>query len=396
MTSPVKKRIEYWRAAVRLCEDILATPCFGRPQGQQLVERHFKGRIHVNEITQLRLCIALVLALFLVGSSSARVASEEPVPPFAAGRMPEVGEFPFETFERFLKDQDNHDSRLVGSSRGDELTVVVLYWKCSEINLAPQVAFSEVSRKTRLEEGFEQLKGLRRDVGARGSAEDASRRQCVEGWVTSNRRLVERRASLAITAEMADEAASNSAGYPNEADWLVVVDLRSKASNQGKHENLKRQTIKILTGPREPWLLSAAIPLNDVNQLKYDSSSMEIKLKEETKTFYVSLDYTLGDALLEQPQFCQALTFKLLFAASKDPLRSVGAGIGLMPGWFSRLDDRLKIFDTLSPWVGFTFSEQDELSADGSVSHGGRRNNEFRVGVSLSLTEVSGWFKKGE
>ncbi|MEO8275670.1 MAG: hypothetical protein ABI639_05580 [Thermoanaerobaculia bacterium] len=296
--------------------------------------------------------------------------------------MPNETPKTFAEVQEFLKDEKNNKNRLVGSTKGDDVDVFVVYCRCKDSTCAPEVAFKEETRKTRLEESFGELKKLANALDAEG---------CNPDWAVARKKLVEQRATLSVEAKMAKAPPSPEAPSPLPAQWLVVIDLRD---GDKKGANLASQSVTILTGAREPWLLSAAIPLNNVDQLKYDLASDQIKLKEEQKTFYVSLDYTLGDALLEHPKFHEALTLKLLVAASKDPLHSVGAGLGLMPGWFSTKDNRLKILDTLSPWVGVTFTQQDEVAADGTVDHRGKRNHEFRAGICLSLTEVTGWFKK--
>jgi hypothetical protein len=68
--------------------------------------------------------------------------------------------------------------------------------------------------------------------------------------------------------------------------------------------------------------------------------------------------------------------FKGMLKVSRRPLDSIGFGIGLRGNYFKRfgLD-----FDFLTPFVGMTFTKQDQTDATGAEAKSSR-NSEVRLG----------------
>lgn len=142
---------------------------------------------------------------------------------------------------------------------------------------------------------------------------------------------------------------------------------------------------EIITGPTEHWFLSADLPVNSVNQLKFDESSHSLVPKEEPNQFYVGLNYKLGDLFkgYSGADIWKGLVLKGILLGQKDPLESYGVALAYRrkPG-------------TFSPFVGWTFTEEDSQKANGSVEEKGSRNSEVRFGLSFNLDQALTWLKK--
>ena len=138
----------------------------------------------------------------------------------------------------------------------------------------------------------------------------------------------------------------------------------------------------------EHWFLSTDLPVNSVNQLKFDEDTHEVKPKKEPSRFYIGVNFMLGD-LFKNYFHCdkdvwRGLVLKAMALTSKQPLDSYGFAIAYRrkPG-------------TFSPFVGRTFTREDSQGATGSVSRDSRRNAEWRVGLSLNLDQALTWIKSG-
>ena len=143
----------------------------------------------------------------------------------------------------------------------------------------------------------------------------------------------------------------------------------------------------LLTGPKEHWFLSAAVPLTTASALKPDAKSGQLVLEEEPSAFYVGVNFLVGDLSDDRRTLLENLVVSVLIKASRRPLDSLGATIGLRGQYLSRFGLNL---DVLTPFVGWTFTKE-AASADGIVSELGSRNAELRFGVALNLDQALKW-----
>lgn len=292
-------------------------------------------------------------------------------------------------FEALFDDsRDFESTRLEGASRGAVVSIVVLC--AAEESKEPTVSFEETKRATRIETDLKTLAKLISAVSDQQAGGD------VEAY--EYRYLLRyKRATLKVTASMVEAEVVDEAEVRDEVlaqarpHNIVVLDLRSPSKSA---ENVEKLEASVLTGPTERWSLSALVPLNAANQLKYSGDTDSLEPKEEPGRFYVSLDFSLGDVLRDRPSFARAMSIKLLAAAEKKPQDSFGVGVGIAPGYFGSVHPSLEFLDTFSPWVGYTFSREDEFAEDGTVRTDKGRNSEFRWGVSLNLSKALEWLKK--
>jgi hypothetical protein len=201
-----------------------------------------------------------------------------------------------------------------------------------------------------------------------------------------------RRATLKVTASLAADGEPATTDPARKPQWIVVVDF----TNGGEPKNAERAAADILTGPREPWSLSADVPVTSIGDVKVDDKAENIELADTPGTFYVGLNFApFGDALRLPGGFAEALTVKALLKASRRPSDSFGIGVGLRPGLFAN-SSLLQIFDTLSPYISYTRSrvEEEKENADGTTEKIHFKRNEFSIGISLDLESALGFVKK--
>ena len=87
---------------------------------------------------------------------------------------------------------------------------------------------------------------------------------------------------------------------------------------------------KIVTGPEEHVYLSADMPVTNIKQLTYDSSTNSVVEKEKPSTFYVGVNYKIGDLASDDPDAYftwSRVSGKFLAQASKRPNESMGLGV---------------------------------------------------------------------
>jgi hypothetical protein len=153
-------------------------------------------------------------------------------------------------------------------------------------------------------------------------------------------------------------------------------------------EDVLKPKAELLTGPIEHWFLSADVPLNDVKALSFDKDTNQVTLSDEPSTFYLGVNFLLGDIKETSRPFLQNLVFKAMLKASKHPLDSVGVAIGLRGQWLAKWGLNL---DALTPFVGWTSTQEDAVETNGTVTKRARRNSELRFGVSLNLDQAVKW-----
>jgi hypothetical protein len=143
----------------------------------------------------------------------------------------------------------------------------------------------------------------------------------------------------------------------------------------------------LLTGPKEHWFLSAAVPLTKASALTLDPKTDQLVLDDEPSAFYVGVNFLGGDLSDDRRTVLENLVFSVLVKASRRPLDSLGVGVGLRGQYLSRFGLNL---DVLTPFVGWTFTKEAVEEA-GIVRERGPRNAEFRFGVALNLDQALKW-----
>lgn len=212
------------------------------------------------------------------------------------------------------------------------------------------------------------------------------------------------RATVAISAELSDEGAgglpSKTPGGPGwvAPKWIIVFDF----TNGGGSTNADATDASALTGAREPWSISADVPLRSIGDVKFSDNFDSAELKNTTPdTFYAGFNYApTGDALQSPFTYADAINFKGLIKASRRPLDSFGLGIGLRSGLFSshpNLPPFLKIFDMISPYVAYTRTrgEQQKTDTAGNTTTVRFKRYDWVVGLSFDISKAADFVKAG-
>ncbi len=239
--------------------------------------------------------------------------------------------------------------------------------------------FDEKPRRSRIEEDLRTLlKGVSKATGLGAAADD----EPTVSW--SSYRLVEDRGTLEITAgqiEDGRDAGSTGDLDPQATKLVLVVDLFSA----GQPSVLKA---KVATGTAERWFLTADVPVNKPDVLKFDEDSKTLQLRETPSEFHLGLNYSLGDVASDPPELRDAVFLKVLLHPSSEPLQSWGLGVGLRGKRFKWVDLSPLTLFAARMWV-----ESDELDAMGAPVVGGRSEADWRFGLGLNLTEALSWIK---
>jgi len=96
---------------------------------------------------------------------------------------------------------------------------------------------------------------------------------------------------------------------------------------QDKDKSILKRTM--IAGPDEHIYLSADMPVTNVKQLVYDSATQTVHEKEKPASFYIGLNWQLGDIYRDYTgsDFYKNLSFKILVKASSNPSESMGVGL---------------------------------------------------------------------
>ncbi len=266
--------------------------------------------------------------------------------------------------------------RLVGSAKGDVVRIYVFYF-----NDATKSIDLKVDEKLRQPVVFDQLQALAKFVqGANitGVALKVDQFQY---------RLAKKRATVAISAELSATTSPIQSAFA-EPKWIVVFDF----TNGGK-KNAEASTATLLTGPREPWTISADVPVTRIGDVKIDDKFENVKLSRTPDSFYAGFNYSFGgDALTTPSSLAEAFTLKAMLKASRRPTDSFGLGMGLRAGIFSNpsLPPVFKFFDSLSPYVAYTVTrvEKNNTDAAGTTTQMHFRRKEFTFGLSMDLVKT--------
>jgi len=151
----------------------------------------------------------------------------------------------------------------------------------------------------------------------------------------------------------------------------------------GGDEGAKARTTKVISGGHEHWFLSADVALTDDLNVG-QSKTGELELQDKPPSFYVGIDYLLGDLLTSDRAVWQNIVFKAFVKGTTRPQESVGIGIGLRGkylGW-AALN-----FEAFSPYFALTFTQTEPGQKFSD------RKAVGRFGVSLNLDKAIDWIK---
>lgn len=199
---------------------------------------------------------------------------------------------------------------------------------------------------------------------------------------------------IAVQEELSNLAVpttpSERATAQDLAKTAVALRDEQSAVSQGGARSEKSASIEIITGPAEHWFLSADIAINDVEQLKFDTDTGMLSERGEPSPVYLGINYQLGDIHTKGKLFWKNFVLKGMIEASSTPSESLGAAIGYRG--FTRKKHGLDL-TTFSPWIGYTFTKEDEMDSMGGFTRNTARNSEFRWGISVNLDKLFGWVK---
>lgn len=136
---------------------------------------------------------------------------------------------------------------------------------------------------------------------------------------------------------------------------------------------------KLIVGPKEHLYLSADLPVTNIKQLTYDSTTNTVQEEEKPGSFYFGLNYLIGDVFTDYPhnEFYNNLSIKVLLKASSHPIESYGLGLAYSLAYGDLF--------AASVWT------QDEGSVPGTKP--GRKQS-FIAGISFNISKGIQWLKK--
>lgn len=276
------------------------------------------------------------------------------------------------------------ENRWIGATRRQIVIAYCFYYE-PPANKFVVTSFDEKERSTLFADQFQKLLTVAKNVGGlQGAAKPIK--------INSTKyELQEVRANLTVTAKVQDNE-TDVTDVTGDPTWFVVLDLTDGGKQAANKDN---DSITVSTGPREPWSISADLPVNHVSELKINDQTHTVENKEQPGLFYAGFDYApWGDALGPASAVADAFTIKFLAKVSKKPLDSVGLGVAMRPGFYSHVLPSLQIFDTFSPFVAFTWTRQDKQLASGQLRTNASRKRDFRVGLSFNIDRAIDWTKQ--
>jgi len=176
-------------------------------------------------------------------------------------------------------------------------------------------------------------------------------------------------------------AVEHKTGEVRDKAMVALAQVPATAPSAAAPAKEAKQTTKFLSGPLEHWSISADVFTTRKTVFKKDDTGT-FGLDGKPPVFYVSLNFLMGDLPSTDRSFLQNIELKWLVQGSKKPLDSMGFGIGFRGSYGKRFGFN---FDLLSPYVGFTWTEQ----ADSSLP----RVRQTRFGVGLNINKALDWVK---
>ena len=187
-------------------------------------------------------------------------------------------------------------------------------------------------------------------------------------------------------------------GVEKERESQIIEDIGTVIRSQKRArnrcieytQNYKRSTLelttleynkkvnyKLIAGVEENWYLSADMPINNIKQLSYDDSNGEIVEQEKPASFYIGLNYKLGDIYTNyEPVDINNFTLKFLAKASSIPSESMGVGLGYD-------------FKYIELFVADVWTKDDENIANNDIGY----TDSLIFGVSFNINKISSWMQ---
>lgn len=169
---------------------------------------------------------------------------------------------------------------------------------------------------------------------------------------------------------------------------ILTIKASPKSSSDDSKANAQKD---IITGSKEHLFLSADIRVTQASQLKYDSSTNSLKEKEQPTSFYIGINYMLGDLLSKDQPLYDYLLLKILLKASERPHDSFGIAVGWRAPTMKILDISLESF---SPFFGVIWSKEDKLQNGIVQSEKDYGGPSLIFGLSFNFDKASEWLKK--
>jgi len=252
------------------------------------------------------------------------------------------------------------------SRRRDVLHVYVFY---PDDRVRPRIAYHEEDRQSRIAADLATLLkvGLALKGGLAPGQEPGV--ACRRGTYSLERT----RANLTVTVTQAASARETGTDA-GAADGM---------SDQHKAE------VTLTTGPVEHWFLTADVPARRMNELAFDAVSNALKPAQTPASFYIGVDYMIGDLLHDENQssLLGNVVLKAMVKASKNPTESFGVGVGLRGHYLVNLD-------VVSPFaaVMYTRIDADVAAAVAATPHDDLART-YQFGISLNLDQALAWLK---
>lgn len=268
--------------------------------------------------------------------------------------LQEMNNSPLSELKNRAKIIEECDDKRLMKSKGEKIKAIAFY-SPTYFDKAPEVAFNEKKRKTKLGEDISVVINKLVDLNVPFNTEESSVDK-LEKYHT----LVNERATLEVVF----------------------------AYSEKKSENVAKVKSTILTGPTEHWFLSVDLPVSTGEELKYDENTSQLVEKDTPSAFYLSANYMLGDILSDNISPLKKIIFKLSVKASSKPLDSYGLGIGY------RFNDELNLgskkLGGVSIFIGSFWDVEDDIK-NGVVKTDSTHTQNWKVGVSFGLDKLTSW-----
>ena len=301
------------------------------------------------------------------------------------------------------------------SRRGDIVEVFAFHRSPSTVNFD----FDEVRRSTRLATDMGALIRVAALVLQRQAALDTPQDPTLR--VSSEQYLLtEPRATVTVKATLQRPEADDprrpapvqcappqqAGGEGSNPGVIACVVMPGSTPSQGARTDSTASgttrnqpnspTVTLTTGPSEHFFLSANAGAAAISRLSYDKDSESLQPAEAPTSFFVGVNYALGDLYLEPERRLDKVIMSGLYVgamveASRRPMDQVAIVGGLRRNPISFLAPFLS-FDIVSPFAGVLWARSDQIDDEGNVTRGGRYGKgQFVWGANLNLGRAVDW-----
>lgn len=134
------------------------------------------------------------------------------------------------------------------------------------------------------------------------------------------------------------------------------------------------QNYDFITGPEERWGLSLDIPVNKIDELKFDDANDRFVEKETPASVYLGINYHLDDIYVDSD--LSKTAFKIMVPITSEPGKALGLGIS-------------HEFKYLTLFVAGIYMLSEDTNNEGKRD----ASNEVIIGASFDLTHGKSWFE---